>query len=669
MLRGTTRRWATLWVAALTSLTIALLSGSGCSVLNRFGPEVTCADLGGGDVNACSDGIIATCDGERVRYRVCEDDYEEISARDLCEAPWQIEGAYKCAPDGSGGSGGGGSGPPKIEIATVTVASDDNGDATLSPGESARIDIVAKNAGAFAVEGVTATLTTLAPSVSIASCTAYGNFGSSQACTSTCDCQNVSDNARQDFGPGETQSYAILAIEVRVADDAPLSPAQFALRFTDAAGASWNDSFELAVLDPLANIEVASASIQTDENADSALTPGETITLDIFAENLGASQALALSASLSGWDANVSLAGCTAYGDFGSSQACTSMCDCTNVSDNAKQDLGPAQSGSYPLLRIDLTLAESAPLTPVVFDLVFEDTWGNTWTDAVELAVVATGADIAIGSTDLSSESNGDGQLSPGETARLLIYAENTGSSQGLALSASLTGWSNHVSLSGCTAYGNFGSSQACTSGCDCKNVSDNAKQDLSPSQSGSYSLLAVDFTLDEAAPLTPITFDVELEDGWGNTWIDSYQLAVVATGADIEIATFSVVSDSGGDGQLSPGETATVRVFAENVGTSQVLDLAATATTSASGVSLTACTARGNFGSSQSCVPVCDCTNVSGNAKQDLSPSQTGAYGIVDIQLSLASGAPVSPITFSVVFEDAWNNTWNDSFQLPVVP
>lgn len=668
MLEHNRRRWASLWAAVFACLTVALFSGSGCSVLNRFGPEVSCDELG--ENNACSDGIIASCsDGEHVRYQVCEDDVDEISASDLCEAPWQIEGAYQCAPDGSGGSGGGGSGPPKIEIATVTVASDDNGDAMLSPGENARVDIVAKNAGAFAVEGVTATLTLLDPSVSIVSCTAYGNFGSSQSCTSTCDCLNVTDNARQDFGPGQTQSYAVLAIELRVADDAPLSPAQFALRFTDAAGAHWDDTFELAVLDPLANIQVATSSIHTDENADSALTPGETITLDIYAENLGASQALALSASLSAWDTNVSLAGCTAYGDFGSSQSCTSMCDCKNVSDNAKQDLGPSQSGSYPLLRIDLTLAEAAPLTPVSFDVVFEDTWGNTWTDVVELAVVATGANIEIGSTNLASESNDDGALSPGETARLQIYAENVGSSQGLNLSASLTGWSSDVALSGCTAYGNFGSSQSCTSACGCKNVSDNAKQDLSPSQSGSYALLAIDFTLSESAPLTPITFDVEFEDDWGNTWTDSYMLPVVATGADIGIATFTLVSDSGNDGQLSPGETGTVRIYAENVGTSQVLDLAAIATTSASGVTMTACTARGNFGSSQSCLPVCNCTSVSGNAKQDLSPSQTGAYGIVDIQLSLSGGAPVQPISFSVVFEDAWSNTWNDSFQLPVVP
>jgi len=76
-----------------------------CSLQNREGPDVTCADLNDGAFNACEQGIIATCSGGAVMWRVCEDD------PDVCDAPWQVTGDYSCEPpfvEGSGGSGGSG---------------------------------------------------------------------------------------------------------------------------------------------------------------------------------------------------------------------------------------------------------------------------------------------------------------------------------------------------------------------------------------------------------------------------------------------------------------------------------------------------------------------------------------------------------------------------------
>lgn len=78
-----------------------------CSMLNREGPNVTCADLGDGATNACADGIIATCSAGEMRWRVCEDEK-------ACEQSWQVDGGFRCAesdpvpsPGPSGGSGGG----------------------------------------------------------------------------------------------------------------------------------------------------------------------------------------------------------------------------------------------------------------------------------------------------------------------------------------------------------------------------------------------------------------------------------------------------------------------------------------------------------------------------------------------------------------------------------
>jgi len=80
-------------VVTLAGLTLAIcggyLAGTSCSALNREGPDVTCDDLRNGEVNACKDGIIATCVGDRVVYRVCDDSK-------ACDQDWQLPGAYIC---------------------------------------------------------------------------------------------------------------------------------------------------------------------------------------------------------------------------------------------------------------------------------------------------------------------------------------------------------------------------------------------------------------------------------------------------------------------------------------------------------------------------------------------------------------------------------------------
>jgi len=69
-----------------------VLAGATCSLGNREGPDVTCADLMCGKINACRDSIIAQClDGVNVKYHVCMPDKGNV-----CEASWQVEGQFKC---------------------------------------------------------------------------------------------------------------------------------------------------------------------------------------------------------------------------------------------------------------------------------------------------------------------------------------------------------------------------------------------------------------------------------------------------------------------------------------------------------------------------------------------------------------------------------------------
>lgn len=78
--------------ARLAGLTLLSLLGASCSLQNQEGPDVTCAELGCGLVNACSDGIIAQCaDGQTVRYHVCAANDDSV-----CDEDWQEPGYYRC---------------------------------------------------------------------------------------------------------------------------------------------------------------------------------------------------------------------------------------------------------------------------------------------------------------------------------------------------------------------------------------------------------------------------------------------------------------------------------------------------------------------------------------------------------------------------------------------
>jgi hypothetical protein len=82
-------RRAAAWIGAL-ALGVGLTAT--CSLSNKEGPNVTCADLQCGRVNACSEGIIASCsDGVTVKWHVCTD-----VAEDICGKEWQTPQQFKC---------------------------------------------------------------------------------------------------------------------------------------------------------------------------------------------------------------------------------------------------------------------------------------------------------------------------------------------------------------------------------------------------------------------------------------------------------------------------------------------------------------------------------------------------------------------------------------------
>ena len=110
---------------------LLLVLATACSLANREGPEATCADLESGAVNACQEGIIATCKSATMRYEVCDD-------KAACSAAWQEPGKFRCnqtdnlpilvPSPGAAGSASGGSG------SVVSGGGQATGGSTAKPG-------------------------------------------------------------------------------------------------------------------------------------------------------------------------------------------------------------------------------------------------------------------------------------------------------------------------------------------------------------------------------------------------------------------------------------------------------------------------------------------------------------------------------------------------------
>ena len=73
-------------------------------------------------------------------------------------------------------------------------------------------------------------------------------------------------------------------------------------------------------------------------------------------------------------------------------------------------------------------------------------------------------------------------------------------------------------------------------------------------------------------------------------------------------------------------------------------------------------------FGGTEPCGQNCDCTNVAGYYGTTLKSGEASKWPVLTLSgLSLPSGMPLGPVTFTVVFTEASNQTWTDSFQVEV--
>jgi len=189
-----------------------------------------------------------------------------------------------------------------------------------------------------------------------------------------------------------------------------------------------------------------------------------------------------------------------------------------------------------------VALVDVAPTTP---DTVFFTVTGyNLWPQTVYALVSTTGPYVTYKQSYIEEiEGNGNGRINPGEHIRLFVMLKNYGQDIAHNVNATLSTTNSHVTITdGSASYGII-------------NPSDST-------YGGDYFEFTVDYTAVDQEVI-PFTLQItSTEDSWTSNF--NYTIyAPVLSYLRVQVND----SEGNGNGIIDPGETVTLRVYAQNTG------------------------------------------------------------------------------------------------------
>ncbi len=324
----------------------------------------------------------------------------------------------------------------------------------------------------------------------------------------------------------EEQSLSTWVLEIaptRGTDE----PVQFAVSVEAEGGHSWSDSFSLAVEPTGAEPRFVGYYVSNDTNLDEVINRGESLTFYVEIENAGTSNLTDLEASLTIDDPYI-----------------------TRETDNPRDVASTLQPGEVASESWGLKISADAPAEfAAPCELLLFDELGNSWTERFDLVVLPTAGDLIISEFYPRADNNDDGTANPGESFELWVGVENVGASRFVSPDASLFTESPYVTIDTTNPRG--------------YDTLDPAESDLTNWK----------IHLSSTAPEgEPVVFELELVDAHNNTWSRSFSLPVEATQAEVKFSSYSVSSDSDGDNVPEAGETVSLDVYLENIGSSDAV-------------------------------------------------------------------------------------------------
>ena len=187
------------------------------------------------------------------------------------------------------------------------------------------------------------------------------------------------------------------------------------------------------------------------------------------------------------------------------------------------------------------------------------------------------------------------------------------------------------------------GSWYACDVKCSCKDVTEEAKQSLQPAETASAPILRLTVSVASDAALEPIAFGVRFQDNLQAIWYDSFLIPLANAEAELGLSRIELMEDENGDGFVNPSETASVQIFAKNIGTGLARDVWAKLETADPWTTVTSChVGVGNQWTQ--CDSSCSCEGAPKSALQDLDPGEHGETAVLVVTFEVNPSAPLSP-------------------------
>lgn len=233
------------------------------------------------------------------------------------------------------------------------------------------------------------------------------------------------------------------------------------------------------------------------------------------------------------------------------------------------------------------------------------------------------GARIEYSKYEISSDSNGNGNVNPGELINMWIYLKNTGTDKALGVSAVLSTNDTHITISYDSTY----------------------YYDLDPNEEYKGNFYYI-FSVPTTCPYGHVvTFYLNISDNDGNSWADTFSITVEKTEANIIYSKYEIWYDSNDNGNVNPGEVIKMWIYLKNTGTDKAMGVRAVMSTNDAYITISYDDAY----------------------YYDLDPNEE-YKGDDYYWFSVSSSCPHShTITFDLDIDDEDGNSWSDSFTVPV--
>jgi hypothetical protein len=263
------------------------------------------------------------------------------------------------------------------------------------------------------------------------------------------------------------------------------------------------------------------------------------------------------------------------------------------------------------------------------------------------------GVALKFNSYTVHSDDNGDRIVNPGERIQIKVSLRNAGNRDATTVRARFSTTSPHISNLTPTSLISYGNIPARGVRWAQHNGSNSANE-------GSITY-TIQFDVSNTAPAgTQVPIVIDMSDGSGISWIDTFYIPVLATNARVIYNSNSIHSDNNGDRIINKGERIQMKISLRNAGSSTAVGVRARFSTTSPFISGLTPTSLISYG---------DITANGVRWAQHNGSNSTNEGSITySIQFDVSNTTPAgTQIPIVVDISDRNGNTWTDTFNITV--